>query len=414
MTDPTRLLPPLAQDSTARIVLLVIDGVGDLRTADQPRTPLEVADTPNLDRLAREGSCGRLTPVAPGITPGSGPGHLALFGHDPLAPEADIGRGVLEALGAGVEVGRGDVAARGNFATADGKGDLVDRRAGRISTEECRRLCAKLRDALPDLDGVDVTVAAGEGHRFVLVLRGDELSADLADTDPQELGVPPHEPRPLPSASDDERAVRAVEIVSRLIESFESALSDEPRANRVLLRGFSKLPDLPSLADLYGLRAGAFAGYPLYRGVARVCGMEIADCGKSFQEIVEAVSSRADDFDYLFLHVKRTDMAGEDGDLDAKVAAIEEVDGILPQLTSLLDPDEDVVAITADHSTPVPMAAHSWHPSPLVVRAPRAFVDPVERYDEVSVRSGHLGDLLSKDLMAILLAHAGRLKKFRA
>lgn len=400
------LLERLSRPDDSKLVLLVLDGVGDLRTGAQPRTPLEVAETPNLDALAAAGSTGRIVPVEAGITPGSGPGHLALFGYDPRKPEVDIGRGVLEALGADMEIRAGDVTARGNFASADESGHVTDRRAGRISTEECRRLVETLREAVPDDLGVEIHLQAGEGHRFVLLLRGPELSAELADTDPQETGVPPKPVRTL-----DPEAERTAETVRRLIRAFEEALADEERANRVLLRGFSSLPDLPSLEELYGIRCGAFAGYPLYRGVAAACGMEKLPCGKSLGEILDRVEESWDRFDYLFLHVKKTDRAGEDGSLEDKVSALEETDRELPRL---LDLEPDVLAVTGDHSTPVPMKSHSWHPVPLILVAETAFVDPVDRYDEVAVTGGHLGTFPSRHLLALMLAHGGRLAKFGA
>ncbi len=250
------LLARLAHPAASKIVLLVLDGVGDLRTADQQRTALEVAVTPNLDALAARSALGRIVPVATGITPGSGPGHLALFGYDPTTSEADIGRGILEALGLGLELKRGEVAARGNFATADGEGRLTDRRAGRIPTDECRRLVDSLNSALAGMQRAEVRVAAGEAHRFVLLVSGEGLSAEIADTDPQELGVPPLSPRALVPAAHQTAA-----ILHEAIERMERAISNEPKANRVLLRGFSQMPSLRPLSELYQLRCAAFAGF---------------------------------------------------------------------------------------------------------------------------------------------------------
>ncbi len=404
-------LSRLAQPTDSKIVLLVLDGVGDLRTAEQPQSALDRAATPNLDELARGGSLGRLVPVLPGVTPGSGPGHLGLFGYDPTHPRVDIGRGVLEALGLGLELGAGDVAARGNFATADGAGNLTDRRAGRIPTSECRRLCGELQEAIREVDGVSVRIEPGEAHRFVMILSGDGLSAELADTDPQRLGVPPLPPRsasgPAPGTSAGETAERVAEIVRRIHEK----LAAEPRANRVLLRGFSKLPDLPQFEEAYKLRSGAFAGYPLYRGVAAACGMHVMPCGKKFDEVVAAVSASWGDFDFFFLHIKQTDAAGEDGNLSAKAEVIEEVDRGLP---ALLELGPDVLAVTGDHSTPAPMKAHSWHPIPLLVSSPLAFVDAAVEFNEQATLNGHLGDLRSHELIGMLMAHAGKLAKFGA
>ena len=414
-----RQLAELAHENDSKIVLLVLDGVGDLRTAAQPQTALEAAKKPNLDALARGGSLGRIVPVAYGVTPGSGPGHLALFGYDPLSPEGDIGRGVLEALGAGVEVLPGDVVARGNFATADAQGNLTDRRAGRIPSDESRVIVERLQRALDpqshpeaQLGDVQAELTPGEGHRFVLRLRGPGLSPEVTDTDPQELGVPALPPRASAPAGEKTAA-----LVTRLVEALDRELAAEPKANRALLRGFSSLPHLPPMTELYGLRCGCFAGYPLYRGVASACGMTVVPCGKHIGDIVSTVASRWADFDFFFLHVKQTDQAGEDGNLPQKVAAIEEVDAALPALLAL---GPDVVAVTGDHSTPAPMKGHSFHPVPLLLAGPSGhgrstvFADECERFDEVAAIAGHLGTFPSRALLALLLAHAGRLQKFGA
>jgi len=400
-------LARLAQPNSSRLVLLVLDGVGDLRTVDQPQTALQAANTPNLDRLAAVSALGRMTPVRAGVTPGSGPGHLGLFGYDPAEPSVDIGRGVLEALGLGLTIGAGTVAARGNFATADGDGNLTDRRAGRIPSSECERLCKSLQEAITEIDGTRVEVIAGEGHRFVLLLHGESLSPDLIDTDPQKLGVPP-----LAPAGDGAPGTEAtVAIVGKLIEAMNRVLVDEPQANRALLRGFSAMPDLPPMPELYKMRFGAFAGYPLYRGVASACGMDVVPCSKQFGKLLDTVEERWEDFDFFFLHVKQTDAAGEDGNLAAKVEVLEAVDAELPRLLAL---GPDVVAITGDHSTPAPMKAHSWHPIPTLVHSKLCFIDEAETYDEVSAIQGHLGTFPSCDLMALMLANAGRLAKFGA
>lgn len=404
--DHQQLLARLAHANDSRLVLLVLDGVGDLRTQDQTETALEAADLPNLDGLARRSALGRIVPVTTGVTPGSGPGHLALFGYDPTSPAADIGRGVLEALGLGLEVKPGHVAIRGNFATADSDGNLTDRRAGRIPSSECQRLCDKIQEHLGNSTDLDVRVQAGEEHRFVLILTGEGLSHEIADTDPQETGVPPLAPRPLHPG-----AAASANRIAALIDDMTRAIADEPQANRVLLRGFSVLPDLPSVVDLHKMRCGAFAGYPLYRGVAACCGMEVVPCGKSFGEILTVVAQNWDRFDYFFLHVKQTDKAGEDGNLAKKIEVLEEVDREMPRLVEL---GPTVVAITGDHSTPAPMAAHSWHPVPLLLHGPNCFIDTCQEYTETAAVSGHLGTLPARELMGLMLANAGRLAKFGA
>ena len=406
-----QLLHRLALVTDSRIVLLVIDGVGDLRTAEQPQTPLELARTPHLDRLARGASLGRLVPATTGITPGSGPGHLALFGHDPTAPETDIGRGVLEALGLGLAMTPQTLAARGNFATVDAAGSLTDRRAGRIPTEECRRLVEKMRERLasqPPL-GIEVEIHAAEGYRFVLLARdprGAALSADLEETDPQRLGEPP---RILRAASSE--GEETAKLLRPVLANLAAALVGEPRANAFLLRGFSRPPSLPSFEALYGLRAGAFAGYPLYRGVASVCGMTVVECGKSPDELFARVREHWDAFRFFFIHVKATDAAGEDGAASRKAEEIERVDRVLPELLALRP---DVLAVTGDHSTPAPMRSHSWHPVPLLISSAAAFVDETRRFTELEATHGTLGTLPSHELLGLLLAHAGKLSKFGA
>ena len=400
------LLARLAQPAESRIVLLVLDGLGDLATPDQSRTALELAETPHLDALARRSSLGRIVPVATGVTPGSGPGHLALFGYDPASPEADIGRGVLEALGLGLTLGPGEVAARGNFATADAAGNLADRRAGRIPTAECERVCARLNAALAARPELAARVVPGEAHRFVLLLSGEGLSAAVDDTDPQKLGVPP-----LAARETAPEGAATAERVRHVVAAIEAAIADEPKANRALLRGFSQMPHLPPMPALYKMRCGAFAGYPLYRGVAQACGMAVVPCGKRIGDLLDVVAARWNDFDFFFLHVKQTDQAGEDGDLRAKAAAIEEVDRALPRLLALAP---DVVAITGDHSTPAPMKAHSFHPVPLLVHSRLAFLDGSTAFDERQATRGHLGTFPARDLVGLLLAHAGRLEKYGA
>ena len=411
--DHHDFLHRLAQPNDRRIVLLVVDGVGDLVTKDQPRTPLDRAATPHLDALTARSALGRIVPVAQGITPGSGPGHLALFGSDPAAPETDIGRGVLEALGVGMEVRRGDVLARGNLATAGAAGELTDRRAGRPSNDENRRLVEAMQAALDEEDfgETQVVLQSGEGHRFVLRLRGGGLSARLADTDPQTTGTPPLDAVADEEAADDPAAQATVDLVRRAVAAMERAIANEPKANRALLRGFSSLPHLPQLDELYRMRCGAFAGYPLYRGVASVCGMEVVECGKTPAEVVDAVAAHWRDFDFFFLHLKQADMAGEDGDPEAKARAIEAADAMLPRLLEL---GPAVVAVTGDHSTPAPLAAHSWHPVPLLLHSDRCFIDDTRRFTEVESIRGHLGTFPAMHLMGLLLANAGRLAKFGA
>jgi 2,3-bisphosphoglycerate-independent phosphoglycerate mutase len=415
MQNRLSLLRSLARSNDSKIVLLVLDGLGDIRNSNHERTPLEAAESPNMDRLAGSGTLGRLVPAGVGITPGSGPGHLALFGYDPLLPQHDIGRGVLEALGLGLEVAPGSIAARGNFATLDDTGKITDRRAGRIASSEGQRLVRRLNQELASSPSasLDVNLHPGEGYRFVLLAESRDaavpLSAELQDTDPQRTGA-----APLALNPNEGAAAAAADTAARLqpvIDQLGRVLVGEERANGFTLRGFSSMPHLPSWAELYGLRSGAFAGYPLYRGVASACGMSVFECGKRIADILDVVEEQWEHCDFFFLHVKQTDQAGEDGDWETKRAVIEEVDAQLPRL---LAKGPEVIAITGDHSTPAPMRAHSWHPVPLLVHSPVCGIDGSTSFGEASCARGGLGTLPAADLMGLLLANAGRLDKFGA
>lgn len=400
-------LTPLILEASTRIVLLVLDGLGDLPHAGHGgRTPLEAARTPHLDRLAPASALGRILPVAPGITPGSGPGHLALFGYDPIATV--VGRGVLEALGAGIELEPGDVAARANFCTVDGAGVVTDRRAGRIPSEECARLVARLESAASRFEDVSVMLEAGKGHRFVAVLRGPGLAGAVADADPHREGAPIPAARPLVPGPAAEKTAR---IVDAFVARAAEVLAGERPANAALMRGLSERPALPGFRERFGLRAAAIAAYPMYRGVAQLAGMGLFAVGEKPEDAFEAAARVWDEHDFFFLHVKATDMAGEDGSFEAKAAAIEAVDRALPRL---LERAPDVLCVTGDHSTPVAVAGHSWHPVPVLVHAPHAGADGAPRFHEREARAGSLGTFASKDLMAVLLANAGRLDKYGA
>lgn len=402
------VIESLVVDHTSKIVLLVLDGLGDLpNPAYGGKTPLEAATTPNLDALARESALGRLTPVAPGITPGSGPGHLGLFGYDPLTHL--VGRGVLEALGAGIDLKPGDVAARANFCTVDAQGVVTDRRAGRIPSETCARLVAKLRSGLSMIEDVNVLLQEGKGHRFVAVLRGPGLGGAVSDADPHKEGKPVPAAKALEPAGANEKTAR---IVNAFVQRAAEVLRDETPANGVLMRGLSERPSYASYRERFRLRAAAIAAYPMYRGVASLAGMSLhVPKGEGAAEAFEVAASQWEAHDYLFMHIKGTDMAGEDGDFAAKVQVIESVDAALPRLLALRP---DVLCITGDHSTPVPMKGHSWHPVPALVRSATCFSDGHPRFHERHCRLGALGDLASKDLIAVLLAHAGRLDKYGA
>lgn len=394
------LIEKLTAPNETKLLLLVADGVGGLPRGRGSGTELESAATPNLDGLAGRGTLGLMTPVAPGITPGSGPGHLGLFGFDPM--EVLVGRGVLEALGIGFPLEPTDVAARCNFCTVDDQGRITDRRAGRIASEEARGLVDRLAEI--SIEGVEVHVEHVREHRFVLVLRGEGLEAEVADTDPQREGE-----APLAAEALTDGSRRTAAVVDDFAQKAGAVLEGEA-ANMILVRGISKRPDIRSFRDAYGLRSLAVAGYPMYRGLAQLVGMDVAEVA-TMEDQVTAVADSWPDYDFFFVHHKPPDAAGEDKDFDAKVKAIEALDGALP---SFLDNAPDVVAVTGDHSTPSTMGSHSWHPIPVVLAADTCRPDGTAAFGETHCRLGGLGLFESKHLLALMLAHAGRLEKFGA
>jgi len=402
------MIHDLLRENDSRIILLVMDGLGGIRTQSFPETALDAARTPNLDSLAAGGACGRSLPIARGITPGSGPAHFALFGYDPLAPENDAGRGVVEVTGVGFDVAPGDVAIRGNFATVDADGVLTDRRAGRIPHEEGVRICDKLGSGIKEIDGVEIIVMPVREYRFGVVLRGAGLSPAVEETDPQVTGK-----KPLPPVAKDPGAERTASVIAEFISEAGRILADEEKANAVLMRGISSKPVIEPFTEKFGLRGAAVAAYPLYRGVAGLCGMDLVETGFSVREEFEAAAEAygSGRHDFIFIHVKKTDSYGEDGNLEGKKKVIEEVDSNLPVLTGL---DPDVLIVTGDHSTPCAMKSHSWHPVPLLLRSEMCGIDSVLEFSEAGCDGGALGVFPATDIMPLALANAGRLKKYGA
>jgi 2,3-bisphosphoglycerate-independent phosphoglycerate mutase len=396
------LLRSLAQPATTKIILCSLDGLGGLPRPGSGKSELETARMPNLHALASRSVCGLLRHVGPGITPGSGPGHLGLFGYDPL--QHPVGRGVLEALGIDFHLKPGDVAARGNFCTVDGEGRITDRRAGRISTDLCVKLCERLRKIT--VDGAEIIIEPVKEHRFVLILRGDGLSGAVSETDPQALGVPP-----LPARALEPAAERTAAAVNQFVERARPLLRDATPANMVLLRGFDRQPNIPLFPDTFRLRAAAVAAYPMYRGLARLVGMDVLDTGSTFADEIATLKRHWDSYDFFFLHYKDTDKAGEDGDFDAKVDALERFDARLPDILALRP---DVLAISGDHSTPSILAAHGWQPVPALVASAYCGADHVSRFTERDCAGGALGLVPAQDLMPVLMANALRLAKYGA
>ncbi len=393
----------LARPAASRILYYVIDGLGGLPRSTGGPTELEAAATPTLDRLANGGESGLIDPVAPGVAPGSGPGHLSLFGFDPV--ETTVGRGVLAALGVGFDLRPGDVAARINFCSLDADGNVTDRRAGRISSATALPLVDKLA-AITIAADVDCLVRHVKEYRACVIFRGAGLAGNIADTDPQQTGVPP-----LDAEALDDASKRAAELAAAFVEKARQALHDEPRANGVLLRGFDSYEPLPTLAELYGLRAASVAAYPMYRGVSRLIGMTVFEADDTTESRVALSREALTDHDFVFVHFKATDSRGEDGDFDAKVEQIERADETLAGLVELAF---DTIMVTGDHSTPATYKAHSWHPVPVLIWGPHCRANAVAGFGETACISGALGRLRSMDVLPLTLAQAGRLGKFGA
>jgi 2,3-bisphosphoglycerate-independent phosphoglycerate mutase len=392
----------LKEKSHSKIVLLVADGLGGLPMVPEGKTELETARHPNLDDLAAKGTLGLVHPVLPGITPGSGPGHLGIFGYDPLKYE--IGRGALEAAGVGFSLTEKDVAARGNYCTLDGNGNITDRRAGRIPTDESAPLARRLGGI--KIPGVEIFVEPVKEHRFVLVMRGEGLGGNVLDTDPQATSVPPLEPK-----AEDPASERTAKIASAFIDQASEVLRHEPKANGLTLRGFASKPKLPSYEEVYGLRAAAIAVYPMYKGLAHLVGMTILGSPQTLTDQVTLLQESWERYDFFFLHFKYTDSTGEDGNFEAKVKRIEELDAVIPRITAL---GPTVLMVTADHSTPSKLKSHSWHPVPVLLSSETCRPDSCRTFTENAAIMGGLGHLEAKYLMLIALAHAERLAKYGA
>jgi len=392
--------------NNSKIVLLILDGLGDIPHPDfDYKTPLEYADTPNLDRIAKKSMLGRCIPILPGITPGSGPAHLAVFGYDPI--ETQIGRGVLEAVGLNMRLKANDIAARSNFATVNEKGIITDRRAGRLSGDKADILC-ELLSSIDEIDGVKIKIKPGKEHRFVTVFSSDtrELGALCSDTDPLHEGAPVQK-----AAGNNPSSQYLADIVNKFTDKGMKLLKDKFPANAFLMRGFSAKPRIISMQSKYKLEAAAIAAYPMYRGIASLLGFSILPSADSIEELFEIYRENYNKYDYFYIHIKGTDKTGEDGDFSGKVQCIEKVDSALPVLFDCMP---DVLCITGDHSSPALMHSHSWHPVPVLIHGKFCGYDRCQRFTEQDCISGGLGTFESKYLMGQLLANAGRLQKFGA
>ena len=396
------ILPQLINKNDTKLVLLVLDGLGGT-TNEHSVTELEVARTPNMDKLISSGSAGLHRPVGYGITPGSGPGHLGLFGYNPI--KYRLGRGILEALGVNMVVNPGDLAVRGNFATMK-NGLIIDRRAGRIPTELCRKLVEKISGKIKKIEDVEIEIRAGMDYRFAVVFRGDGLSDKIGDADPQEINKPP-----VPAKALSPNAEKSARIVNKFIDMVTEILADEHPANTVLIRGYALYPDIVQFQKKFGMRAVGIAEYPMYRGLAKLVGMDTPEVDGAMETEFNLVKKLWKDYDFFFVHIKKTDSYGEDGNFDAKVKVIEDVDEKLPML---LDLKPDVIAITGDHCTPSVHKAHSWHPVPLLLKGKYTFVDDAKTFSERECAKGIIGHIPAEAIILLMMADAGRLKKFGA
>ncbi|OGP76513.1 MAG: phosphoglycerate mutase [Deltaproteobacteria bacterium RBG_16_49_23] len=402
MMTKEQVLHSLAVQTESKLLMVVIDGLGGLPV--RGKTELEAAKISNLDRLASKSICGLIDPISYGITPGSGPSHLALFGYDPVRYE--IGRGVMEALGIGLSLTKDDLTARGNFATIDGNGIIVDRRAGRISTEKNNEVCQFLQSKIREVNGIKVAIYPGKEHRFVIVFQGEGLKDDLTDADPQKDGKRAKETENL-----TEEAQRTAEIVNEYLRRATEALKPFHPANAVLLRGFSKIPDISSMSARFKLKPAAIATYPMYRGLARLVGMEILETGETLRDEVETLKKYYDRYDFFYIHFKKTDSAGEDGHFKMKVKALEEIDRVIPSLLKL---KPDVLVVTGDHSTPALLKGHSWHPNPILLNSKYERLDRLRRFTERECQKGQLGRFPASEVLPLMLASGLKLKKFGA
>ncbi len=399
-----KIFEELTVKNEKKIVLLVMDGVGGIPY--EGKTALEAAKTPNLDALAEKSSCGRTIPVLPGVTPGSGPAHFSLFGYDPI--KYNVGRGILEALGIDVDVNEHEVVARGNFCTIDREGIVTDRRAGRIPTEKNKEIIKLLSENIKEIDGVKISLYSGKEHRFVIKLKHPELSEEISDADPQKEGLPLKFPEPL---TNNPKAEFTANVITKFMKKAVVVLKDSHPANALLLRGFSEYPKIPPMQKIFKLNPAAIANYPMYRGLAKLVGMNVLDVGAEIDDEIITLKREWENYDFFYIHIKKTDSYGEDGNFNNKVKIIEKVDEILPEILNL---KPDAIAITGDHSTPCKLSGHSWHPNPFLLYSPYIIKDDVRVFTERECAKGIYGNFYAVDILPLLLANTLKLKKYGA
>jgi len=399
---PFNIMKNLSTPTDSKILFIVLDGLSGLPDEKKGKTELEQANIPNLDSLAADSVCGMSVPVAHGITPGSGPSHLSLFGYDPLKYE--VGRGILEALGIDFPLEPSDVAFRINFATVDENNIVTDRRAGRISSEKCKEICEEL-DKIK-IEGVEIFVRAVKEHRAAMILRGKGLAGNIADTDPQRIGL-----KVKKVIAIDSESKKTAALADEFVERAKEVLKKHYPANMLMLRGASKHEEFPSMQEIYKLNPAAIATYPMYKGIVRLIGMNVLDAGETYETEIETLKSNFSKYDFFYFHYKKTDSTGEDGDFERKVKALEDFDKKLPEILSL---NPDVVVLTGDHSTPSVLKAHSWHSVPVLINSKYCRKDEVKVFNETECTKGGLGTIQATDIMPLAMANALKLLKFGA
>lgn len=403
--DVEKILPEIVKKNENKILLVVMDGLGGLPDPNTGKTELESAKKPNLDSFAKSGMCGLSIPVLPGITPGSGPAHISLFGYDPI--QHQIGRGVLEVCGIGMEMNKNDIAIRGNFATIDKNRNVIDRRAGRIPTEENKKIVEILSSKIKEISGVKIIIQTVKEHRLAILLRGENLSPFVTENDPQKEGLPLKEIVPI-----KEEAVFTAKILNEFLKQVEQTLSDiDTKAKTILLRGFSGIPEIETFEKRYLLKPVCIASYPMYKGLSKIVGMDVINGLETIDDQLKALNDVYNDYDFFYLHYKKTDSSGEDGNFSKKIAAIEEFDEKISKIKNL---KFEVICITGDHSTPCLLKGHSWHPVPVVIVSKNSIPDDVDCFTEKACAKGMLGTIYAKDIMLILMANALKLEKFGA
>ena len=390
----------LTRYTDSKILLLVIDGLGGLPHNQTSKTELESANIPNLDKLTQESTTGIATPIQPGITPGSGPGHMSLFGYNPI--KYVIGRGVLEAIGSGIKLSKKDIAVRGNFCTIDNQGVITDRRAGRISDSDASKLIQSLSQI--KVDGAHITIKHLKNHRFVLVLSGSDLNTDITPTDPLLNNLPINQ-----ASSNSPQSRKTATIINKFTQLSLDILKNETLANGIILRGFSQNLSVPKISDVYHINPIGISLYPAYRGIATMLGMKVTNQGVDFSDLIKIVRNNFNDFNFFYLHYKDTDSAGEDGDFDKKVFSLEKLDTFIPELRSI---GFDVFTITGDHSTPSILSSHSWHPVPILINSNIPTSDESIHFTELECKNGDIGRIHATDIMPLTLAYAKKLIKF--